>query len=278
MKIAVPDVISNSYFPAAAAVELGFFKQEGLDVSLELIFPVDQAYAARHPEVQPGRYVMLAVSDTGVGMDAETQSHIFEPFFTTKGLGKGTGLGLATVLGVVQQSGGSVAVYSELGHGTTLKMYLPCVEEAVETVDASQVSAVFLRGSETILLAEDEDGVRDLTREILQMHGYVVLEARNAIEALAVAEQHAEPIHLLVTDVVMPQMSGRELADRLMPLRTEMRVLFMSGYLDSTLASVAHVYGEHGRVELLGPGTHLLRKPFTKDQLANAVEQALAFQ
>src|SRR5712692_198075 len=176
---------------------------------------LDAAYARKHVEVCPGPHVMLALSDTGVGMDSKTQARIFEPFFTTKGPRKGTGLGLAMVYGIVRQSGGNIWVYSEPGRGTTFKIYLPRIEEPVAPAHGDDAPAQPLRGLETILLVEDEDAVRDLARDVFTARGYTVLEARHGSEALQICEDHAGPIHLMLTDVVMPEMSGRELADRL---------------------------------------------------------------
>ena len=226
---------------------------------------LDDAYAHQHGPVQPGSYVMLAVSDTGCGMDRETQARIFEPFFTTKEPGKGTGLGLSTVYGIVKQSGGYVWVYSEVGRGTAFKIYLPRGEGAVETVEPGVAPARTVRGSEMILLVEDDRAVRVLARSTLQAHGYTVLEAHHGKHALQVYEQHAGPIHLLVTDVVMPEMSGRELADRLKPSRPNMKVLFMSGYTDKAIV-------HHGELD---PGAAFLQKPFTPDALARKVREVL---
>jgi signal transduction histidine kinase/DNA-binding response OmpR family regulator len=226
---------------------------------------LDEEYAQQHVDVQPGPYVMLAVSDTGVGMDEETRSHLFEPFFTTKEVGEGTGLGLATVYGIVKQSGGHIWVYSEPKPGTTFKVYLPRVEEAVESGKQVQSPAESPRGSETVLLVEDADMVRDLAYRVLLQNGYTVLEARDGREALQVCEEHEGPIHLLMTDEVMPQMSGRELADRLMPLRPEMRMLYMSGYTDDGII-------RHGVLE---PGVAFLQKPFTPDALTSKVREVL---
>ncbi len=226
---------------------------------------LDEAYARRHPPLVPGCHVMLAVTDNGIGMGAETQSHIFEPFFTTKEKGKGTGLGLATVYGVVKQSGGYIWVYSEPGRGTTLKIYLPRVEEPVEPSRPAQLAGELPQGSETILLAEDERDVRDVAREFLSMCGYTVLEAKDGVQAIEIASRHPGPIHLLVTDMVMPAMSGRELAARLAPLRREMKVIYMSGYTE--YASVRQ--GELQQDEVL------LTKPFTRSSLARTVREVL---
>jgi CheY-like chemotaxis protein len=226
---------------------------------------LDEHYAKEHATVRPGRYVMLAVSDTGIGMDAETQSHIFEPFFTTKAKDKGTGLGLSTVYGIVKQSGGWIWVYSEPGGGATLKVYLPEVDEAPETV-RRRVEALPTGGSETVLLAEDEAPVRKLARKVLENLGYAVLEAPRGEDALSIARSHVGPIHLVLTDVVMPEMGGADLAARIQELRPEARVLFMSGYTDDAII----------RHKVLERGTHFLQKPFTPASLARKVREALS--
>jgi CheY-like chemotaxis protein len=226
---------------------------------------LDADYGSRHGRAQAGRFVMLAVSDTGCGMDAETQTHIFEPFFTTKEHGKGTGLGLATVYGIVKQTGGDIWVYSEPGQGTTIKVYLPSVEEAAESVAPAQPDESAACGSETILLVEDESGVRKLARDVLEAKGYRVLEAGRGEEALKVAQAYQASIDLMLTDMVMPQMSGYELADRLSALRPSMRVIFMSGYTDKAAA----------QQEVLEPGTPFVQKPFTPDSLARKVREVL---
>ncbi len=224
-----------------------------------------EGYASQHIAVRPGRYVMLAVSDTGTGIDAETQKRIFEPFFTTKKIGKGTGLGLSTVYGIIKQSGGNIWVYSEVGRGTTFKIYLPLVDEEAESIQPRATDATPPRGTETVLLVEDEEMVRRMTRGMLEMNGYTVIEAANGEEALAVCERHHGPFHLLLTDVVMPQMSGRELAQAIATLHPEMRVLYMSGYTDDAIL-------HHGALD---PGTVLLEKPFTSSALARKVREVL---
>ncbi len=227
---------------------------------------LDSVYAEKHPAVKPGPYVMLAVSDTGIGMDEATQAHLFEPFFTTKATGAGTGLGLSTVYGIVKQSNGSVWVYSEVGKGTTVKVYLPRVD--AETTDAAapqRPAAGELRGSETVLVVEDQAEVRALAREILTTYGYRVLEAANAGEALLLSERYAGPIHLMLTDVIMPGITGRELASRLSGVRPEMKIMFMSGYTDNVLLQGG----------VLDPGAGYVQKPFTPEKLLGPVRAVL---
>jgi two-component system cell cycle sensor histidine kinase/response regulator CckA len=226
---------------------------------------LDAAYARSRPGVAPGPYVMLAVSDTGHGMDPEVLGHLFEPFFTTKEAGKGTGLGLATAHGIVKQSGGHIFVYSEPEHGTTFKVYLPRLEEAETVVEATPAEAELQRGSETVLLVEDEESLRSIVRECLEASGYTVIEARHAGHALEIGEGLSLPIHLLLTDVVMPGMSGSELAQRLVASRREMKVLYMSGYTDDAVVL-------HG---VLAADVAFLQKPFTMQALARKVREVL---
>jgi PAS domain S-box-containing protein len=226
---------------------------------------LDSTYARLHTSVNPGPYVMLAVSDTGTGMDAPTQAHIFEPFFTTKDKGKGTGLGLATVYGIVKQSGGNIWVYSEPGRGATFKIYLPRVQQPAREAGAGRAAAGSAQGHETILLVEDEPALRGMVRSVLESKGYKVLEARHGEDALIVSEQHRGAINLLLTDVVMPGMSGRELAEHLVHAHREMRVLYMSGYTDDAIV-------HHG---VLGSDMAFLQKPFTPDGVARKVREVL---
>jgi two-component system cell cycle sensor histidine kinase/response regulator CckA len=227
---------------------------------------LDAQTAAKHVAVIPGEYVMLAVSDTGNGMDQETQARIFEPFFTTKEVGKGTGLGLSTVYGIVKQSGGNIWVYSEPGFGTVFKVYLPRIDDATANNIAKQAQESNApRGTETILLVEDEDVVRGLTRKILMQAGYNVLDARSGDEAIRLCATHAGPIDLLLTDVVMPEVSGKEVADRLLELRPTTRVLFMSGYTDEAIV-------QHG---VLDTNVKFIQKPFTWVGLTKKVREVL---
>ncbi|PYP00978.1 MAG: hybrid sensor histidine kinase/response regulator [Gemmatimonadetes bacterium] len=227
---------------------------------------LSEGYAADHYPARPGPYVMIAVTDSGTGMSEETQAHMFEPFFTTKEKGKGTGLGLATVYGIIKQSGGFIWVYSELGHGTTFKLYLPRVDESADlSRGPAPARSPAARGSETVLLAEDEAPVRAVARQVLERHGYTVLEAPTAEAALDIAARYSGTIHLLLTDVIMPGLSGRELATRLADLRPEARVIFMSGYTDDAVT-------RHGVLE---PGLAYLQKPFTPDTLGRKVREVL---
>ena len=227
---------------------------------------LDESYTRSHIDVAPGPYVMLAVSDAGCGMDAETLSHIFEPFYTTKEEGKGTGLGLATVYGIVKQSGGHISVSSDPGKGTTFTTYLPRVEESIVPVRPSLAAGKSSRGTETVLLVEDDVTARDVVREVLQSRGYTVLEATGSNEALEIGErQVSRPIHLMLADVVMPEMSGPQLADRLACLHPKMKVLYMSGYTDAAVAR--HVK--------LTRDIPYLQKPFAAEVLARKVRELL---
>jgi two-component system, cell cycle sensor histidine kinase and response regulator CckA len=227
---------------------------------------LDEEYANLHLGVNPGPHVMLAVTDTGKGIDRATQARIFEPFFTTKEKGKGTGLGLSTVFGIVKQSGGSVWLYSEVGQGTTFKIFLPSVDQPADPAALTMAEApISSRGSETILLVEDDDQVRVVTSGILRSNGYAVIEARNAGEALLQSERHDAPIDLMVTDVIMPQLSGPALAKRLSNSRPHMKVLCMSGYTDDSIV-------RHGVLEAT---MSFLQKPITVASLTNKVREVL---
>jgi two-component system, cell cycle sensor histidine kinase and response regulator CckA len=226
---------------------------------------LDEVYARHHIDVEPGDYVMLAVSDTGTGMNAKTMSHLFEPFFTTKEVGKGTGLGLSTVYGIVKQNGGHIWVYSEPGIGTTFKVYLPRVKDETDVDEQIEVPLVQTPGNETILIVEDEEAVRYLVRQILHSKGYKVLEASNGVDALLLLEQLAEPPQLIITDVIMPFMSGREFADKAVTVHENMKVLFMSGYTDDAIV-------QHG---ILDSNVAFIQKPFTTVSLANKVREVL---
>jgi CheY-like chemotaxis protein len=226
---------------------------------------LDDEYARQHASVRPGQYVMLAVSDTGSGMNADAQAHIFEPFFTTKGRGKGTGLGLSTVYGIVKQSGGSIWVSSEQSEGTTFKIYFPCVKESAEEVVTHARLTESPGGSETILVVEDEELVRKLVCQVLESKGYRVLGAANGEEGLLVCRQQSSPIHIMVTDVVMPGMNGRDLANRVASIRPVMKVLFMSGYSEDAVVSDG----------VLDPGLNFIQKPFAPEALAWKVREVL---
>jgi len=229
---------------------------------------LNEAYARQHAGAKPGHYVMLAVADSGIGMNAETIARIFEPFFTTKEVGKGTGLGLATVYGVVKQSGGYIWVDSELGKGASFQIFLPRVDEHIAAPVENLPSESSLTGTETVLLVEDAEPLRKLARSFLVEHGFQVLAAANGEEAIQLAKTSSRPIHLLLTDVVMPGMNGRALAEQLVPMQPQIRILYMSGYTDSFIAG-------HGVLE---QGTHLLHKPFTEQALLRKVRQVLDVQ
>jgi len=227
---------------------------------------LDESYAARHAGVEPGPYVLLSITDTGVGMTQEVLQQIFDPFFTTKGVGVGTGLGLSTVYGIVKQAGGWIWVYSEPGQGSTFKVYLPRAGGAPETLRAPVPAAETLRGTETVLVVEDQAEVRKLTLAMLESRGYRLLEAANGSEALSLCEHYPESIHLLITDVVMPGMTGRELAMRLVALRPSLRTLYTSRY---TADAIVHE-------GVLDPGVAYLPKPFSPAQLAAKVRDVLS--
>jgi CheY-like chemotaxis protein len=222
----------------------------------------DEGDRAKHPGVSPGAHAMIAVTDTGTGMDQDVLAHLFEPFYTTKGVGQGTGLGLASVYGIVQQSGGSISVSSEVGCGSTFRIYFPDVAADVPVVPAA--ASVSLRGVETILLVEDQDDVRSIVRATLMRHGYTVIEAARPEIALRVAEEESH-FDLLLTDVVMPTMSGRGLARQLQQRRRDLRVVYMSGYTDGAIV-------HHG---VLDPSVAFIQKPFTPDSLLRKVREAL---
>jgi len=226
---------------------------------------LDRSYVAAHVPTQPGPYVLLAISDTGVGMDGATKARLFEPFFTTKEPGRGTGLGLATVYGIVKQSGGYIWAYSELGHGTTFKIYLPRVAETAQAPESTPSPPTPVGGSETVLVVEDQDEVRRLTKRVLEARGYTVLAARNGAEALEIVGRHATQIHLMITDVVMPGMNGRELAQLACARRSDLKVLYVSGYTGEAVL-------QH---RLLEPGVAFLQKPFTPDALARKTREVL---
>jgi len=227
---------------------------------------LDEQYHQQHLDVEPGCYVLLAISDTGTGMDEATLLRVFEPFFTTKARGKGTGLGLAVVYGIVKQSGGHIWVYSEPGSGTTFKVYLPAFEQEVELLTTGHDADQPLRGgSETILVVEDDESVLDLASKILRNFGYTVLEAHDGHEALKMCREYDGPMHILVTDVVMPSMNGRKLARKIEALRSEMKVLYISGYTDNAIV-------HHG---VLDAGTAFLQKPFTSESLARKVREVI---
>ncbi|HET7210070.1 MAG TPA: PAS domain S-box protein [Terriglobales bacterium] len=256
----IEQVIMNLAVNARDAMpEGGTLRIETANVEL------DQAYAWQHPGAKPGHYVMLAVIDSGTGIDPDTLTHIFEPFFTTKEVGKGTGLGLATVYGVVKQSGGYIWVESEPGLGASFQIFLPQVDEPTADIAAKTAVDDTVGGSETILLVEDSEALRKLTRSFLESHGFKVLVAQDGEEALQVETRYSAKIDLLLTDVVMPGMNGRVLAERLLPRQRGMRVLYISGYTDSFVA-------RHGVLE---EGTVLLHKPFTEEVLIKKVREVL---
>ncbi len=253
-------VIMNLVFNARDAM------QEGGELRIQTFnIDLDSASLAAHPGAHPGPYTVLAIRDTGHGMSEETQSHIFEPFFTTKDRGKGTGLGLATVYGTVSQSGGFIAVSSKIGTGTEIKIFLPRVEEPVEVTTAPEIPVQVRKGEGTILVVEDDDAVRRMTREFLKISGYTVLEARSGADAIQFMERREQPIDLVLTDVLMPGMKGRELVERLSKLRAGIKVLYMSAYTEDAAINIG----------VLSPGTAFIEKPFSPDDLANKVREVM---
>jgi two-component system cell cycle sensor histidine kinase/response regulator CckA len=224
---------------------------------------LDQSYADLHPEVSPGAYLMIAVSDTGCGIAPEALPHIFEPFFTTKAPGQGTGLGLATSHGIIRQFGGHIWVYSEPGLGTTFKLYFPLTRESQQTLRVEAAPPADLRGQETVMVVDDDESLRVLCSRVLREHGYTVLEAETPSEALRFSERYSGPIHVLITDTVMPELNGPELAQRLTQRRPDMQVLYMSGYVDHALLHLIH-------------SERFLEKPFNPEGLARKLRQMLA--
>ena len=239
---------------------------DGGDLSIRIgAVELNESYVQDHPYAKTGQHIVVCVSDSGFGMDKETQAHIFEPFFTTKGAGKGTGLGLSTVYGIIEQSGGHVTVYSEPGMGTTFRLYFPATEDDMERVSVVPDPKGLPRGVETILLVEDEDSIRELTRGNLERGGYKVLEASDGQAALQIAARYSQPIHLLLTDVIMPGLDGRALADSILRSRPGIKFLFMSGYTDDLIVHKG----------VLQPGTALLEKPFNLQSLLSKVREVL---
>jgi CheY-like chemotaxis protein len=226
---------------------------------------LSEIFTRRHPDLKPGAYVRLIVSDTGIGMDQMIMSHLFEPFFTTKEAGKGTGLGLATVHGIVKQNNGHITVHSEPGRGSSFKLYFPQVKESILVEETNEGRPRKYQGTETLLIVEDEAIVRELAHRILSQRGYHVIAAGNGQEALQICRNYDEPIDLMITDVVMPGMSGRDLAEQAAPIRPDMKILFISGYPNDIIA-------EHG---ILSDGISFLQKPFSPDSLTAKVQGIL---
>jgi two-component system cell cycle sensor histidine kinase/response regulator CckA len=235
-----------------------------LTVETSLVY-LDDDYEATHGDIEPGQHVLLAISDTGVGMSEEVRRHLFEPFFTTKGGGGGTGLGLATVFGVVKQSGGAIYVYSEEGRGTTFKIYLPVAEQEAPSHNGDSPPPSAARGSETIVVVEDDESVRELVQLMLRGHGYDVLAAPDGDAAARLCAEHPGGVDLLLTDVVMPELNGRVLAERLETMFPTLRVLFMSGYSDEAVV----------RNGMIRPNTAFIEKPFSESSLARKVREVL---
>ena len=254
-------VIMNLVFNARDAMP------EGGELTIQTTHTeLDDAWVQRHPGSQTGPHVMLAIHDTGRGMDEEVLSHIFEPFFTTKDRTKGTGLGLATVYGTVRQSGGCITVSSKIGEGTVFQIYLPRVEDPVEVIEKPLSQPQAVQGAETILVVEDDDAVRRMTREFLKIKGYTVVEARSAANAIQIMEDRNEEIDLVLTDVLMPGMKGRELVNRLMQIRSNIKVLYMSAYTEDAAINIG----------VLNPGTEFIEKPFGPDDLAAKIRDVIS--
>jgi signal transduction histidine kinase/ActR/RegA family two-component response regulator len=254
-------VLMNLVFNARDAM------QAGGELTIQTLnTELDESSVRNHPGAHAGSYVVLVIRDTGHGMSEETQSHIFEPFFTTKDRGKGTGLGLATVYGTVNQSGGFITVSSKVGTGTKIETFLPRVDEPAEVTEAPEAPAQSRKGDETILVVEDDDAVRRMTREFLKISGYTVLEARSGADAIQFMERRGQTVDLVLTDVLMPGMKGRELAQRLVKLRAGIKVLYMSAYTEDAAINIG----------VLSPGTAFIEKPFSPDELANKVREVLS--
>jgi CheY-like chemotaxis protein len=226
---------------------------------------LDDSWVRLNPGVQPGPHVVLAVRDTGQGMDADTQARMFDPFFTTKDKDKGTGLGLSTVYGIIDQSGGSITVSSKPGEGTTIQIFLTRVEEAIQAVEHAEELPGAPQGEETILVVEDDDAVRRMTREFLLIKGYTVKEARSGVEAIEFLGNYKEPIDLVLTDVIMPGIKGRELGGRLAAMRTGIKILYMSAHTEDNVMDL----------DMLLPGTAFIEKPFSPEELASKVREVL---
>lgn len=256
----IEQVIMNLVFNARDALKDG----GGLTIRTENTY-LDETWIVGHPEVQSGPYVILTVSDTGCGMDKQTLSHVFEPFFTTKDRSTRTGLGLASVYGTVRQSGGCITVSSKLGEGTTVQIYLPRVEGVVEVIEAPRVLPQSVEGVETVLVVEDDDAVRRMTREILMLKGYSVVDVRSGADAIHFMEGHKEAIDLVLTDVSMPGMKGQELGERLVKLKSGVRLLYMSAYTEDAILDDG----------ILCPGTAFIEKPFSADELVRKVREVL---
>jgi two-component system, cell cycle sensor histidine kinase and response regulator CckA len=258
----IEQVIMNLVINARDAMPRG----GSLTIETQNVYLEDD-YISQHIEISPGAFVRMTVTDTGDGMDELTRRRVFEPFFTTKEIGKGTGLGLSTVYGIVKQSGGDIMVYSEIGHGTTFKVYLPSVDQSVEQPQWVADRDHQYAGTETILLVEDDDVVRRLVCEVLTSNGYRILEAKSGKAALSICRSHAGVIHLLLTDVIMPAMGGRELKDKVTNLCPDVKILFMSGYTDDSVANRGIYDADFAFIE----------KPFTPDGLARRVREVLEY-